>query len=53
MNVINFNEDPERDAALVVVTNKMAELAQIPDSTGRDAALHREWVELGKLLGAA
>jgi len=53
MNVINLNESIGRDAALVVVTNKMAELGQLPFSVERDAALHQARAELGKLLGAA
>ncbi|MER3352662.1 MAG: hypothetical protein RLQ73_01705 [Hoeflea sp. D1-CHI-28] len=38
---------------IIVVTHRLKELAQLPCSTERDAALHRGWVELGKLLGAA
>ena len=51
MNVINFNESNERDAALVIATNKLAEIGQLPYSKDRDAALRRGWVELGKLIG--
>ena len=52
MNVINLNENNGRDAALVITTNKLNELGQLPYSKDRDAALHRGWVELGELLGA-
>lgn len=41
MNLINLNENNERDVSLVITTNKLNELGQLPYSTDRDAEINR------------